>query len=252
MDEILKKWGLILKAFAITLVLVLVRLVIDISGYDFLNLTTLVTAYIGGAIFTVAIIFTGTLADYKESERLPNDIAVSMITLIQDCGMIRPADAPVAVHLRQRVRSLSQTIVRNMKTNHYPNENIRAEIALINQDLYTLADAGAAPQYLVKVRSELAAIDRLTSRVRVIAETSFIPAAYTIAEIAVAGVVLVLFFVKLDPYYEGMVIFTVITLLLVAIILLIRDMDNPFEFGRLSFADVDYSPLMDLEKDFCE
>jgi len=248
MDEVMKKWGLIGKALGITAVLVVIRLVIDISNYDILTLTNLVTAFIGGAIFTVAIIFTGTLTDYKESEKIPNEIAVSLLTLYQDSKLFRPPDSPMPLHLRDHVRSLYRTIVDNFRTNTYSNENVRAAIAHINEDIYTLVDQNAPPQYVNKIRTELGTIDRLTSRVKTIAETSFIPAAYAIAEISVAGVILLLFFVKLDPYYEGMVIFTIIIALLISIILLIKDMDNPFEYGQKTFVDVDLSPLMDLEK----
>ena len=244
----MKKWGLIGKALGITAVLVVIRLVIDISNYDILTLTNLVTAFIGGAIFTVAIIFTGTLTDYKESEKIPNEIAVSLLTLYQDSKLFRPPDSPMPLHLRDHVWSLYWTIVDNFRTNTYSNENVRAAIAHINEDIYTLVDQNAPPQYVNKVRTELGNIDKLTSRVKTIAETSFIPAAYAIAEISVAGVILLLFFVKLDPYYEGMVIFTIIIALLISIILLIKDMDNPFEYGKKTFVDVDLSPLMDLEK----
>ncbi len=248
MNECMKKWGLIGKAFGITAVLVAVRLVIDLSNYDILGLTNLITAFIGGAIFTVAIIFTGTLTDYKESEKIPNEIAVSLITLFQDSKLIRPADSPLAIHFRDHIRSLSRIVVENFRNNVYSNEAIREAIGEINKDIYALADQNSPPQYLVKLRSELVNIDKLTSRVKVIAEMSFIPAAYAIAEIAVSGVVLILFFVKLDPYYEGLVIFTIITVLLISIILLIKDMDNPFEYGKNAFADVDYTPLFEMEK----
>jgi hypothetical protein len=248
MNEFMKKWGLIGKALAITAVLVVIRLIIDLSNYDILGLTNLITAFIGGAIFTVAIIFTGTMTDYKESEKIPNDIAVSIMTLYQDSRLIRPADSPLAVHIREHIRSLSGIVVENFRTNVYSNEKIREAIAEINKDIYSLADQNSPPQYLVKLRSELTNIDRLTSRVKVIAETSFIPAAYAISEIAVAGVILILFFVKLDPYYEAMVIFAIIISLLISIILLIRDMDNPFEYGHKTFADVDYTPLFELEQ----
>ncbi len=248
MNEFMKKWGLIGKALLITGVLVIVRLAIDLSNYDILGLTNLITAFIGGAIFTVAIIFAGTLTDYKESEKIPNEIAVSILTLYQDSRLIRPGDSPVAVHIREHIRSLSAIVVENFRNNVYPNDTIRKAVAEINDDIYSLADQNSPPQYLVKLRTELANIDRLTSRVKVIAETSFIPAAYAISEIAVAGVILVLLFVKLDPYYEGIVIFAIITILLLSIILLIKDMDNPFEFGKKTFADVDYTPLFELEQ----
>ncbi len=248
MDDFMKKWGLMGKALAITAILVVIRLLIDISNYDILALTNLITAFIGGAIFTVAIIFAGTLTDYKESEKIPNEIAVSLLTLYHDSKLFRPEDNPLSLHLREHIRSLSRIIVENFRTNTYTNEQVRREIARINEDVYSLVDQNAPPQYVNKIRTELGTIDRLTSRVRTISETSFIPAAYAIAEISVAGVVLLLFFVKLDPYYEGLVIFTIIIALLISILLLIRDMDNPFEYGKKTFADVDLSPLFELEK----
>lgn len=70
----MRKWGLILKALSITTVLLIFRLAIDFLGFDILSLTNLITAFVGGAMFTVAIILTGTLTDYKESERIPGDL----------------------------------------------------------------------------------------------------------------------------------------------------------------------------------
>lgn len=60
-------------------------------------------------------------------------------------------------------------------------------------------EKGAAPPLLVKLRSELTNIDRLSNRIETISETTFIPAAYGIAELAVAAVLLVLLFVKTGP-----------------------------------------------------
>jgi ABC-type multidrug transport system fused ATPase/permease subunit len=248
MNELMTKWGLIGKALAITAVLVVIRLIIDISNYDIIALTNLITAFIGAAIFTVAVIFTGTLADYKESEKIPNEIAVSLLSLYQDCRLFGPAEKPVLLHLREHVQGLSRIIIGNFRTNTSDNEGVRTAIAQINEDLYALADQNAPPQYVNKMRTELGNIDRLTSRVKTITETSFIPAAYAIAEISVAGVILILFFVKIDPYYEGMIIFAIIIILLVSIILLIKDMDNPFEYGRKTFADVDLSPIFEIER----
>lgn len=248
MSTFMTKWGLIAKAFMITAVLVVIRLVIDLLNYDALTLTTLVTAFIGGAIFTVAIIFTGTLTDYKESEKIPNEIAVALLGLYQDSKLFRPPDSPASVRLREQIHALSMTVVDNFRTNTYDNGNVRAAILRINDEIYSLADQNAPPQYINKIRVGLGDVDKLTSRVKTIAETSFIPAAYAIAEISVAGVVLVLFFVNLDSIYEAIVLFSVITGLLISILLLIKDMDNPFEYGQKTFADVDLSPLLELEK----
>jgi len=53
-------------------------------------------------------------------------------------------------------------------------------------------------------------IDRLSHRIKTIADTSFIPAAYAISELAAVGVIILLLFIKTD----------------------LKDMDNPFEMGK--------------------
>jgi hypothetical protein len=154
----------------------------------------------------------------------------------------------VSVRLREHIHALSTIVVENFRANTYGNENVRAAIARINDDIYCLVDQNAPPQYVNKLRVELGDIDRLASRVKTIAETSFIPAAYAIAEISVADVVLVLLFEHLDSIYEAIVLFSAITGLLISILLLIKDVDNPFEYGQKTFADVDLSPLLELER----
>ena len=59
--ETKKKWGLILKAVVIMLLLLIPRTIIDILGYDTVPINPVVGAFISGAIFTIAIIFTGHL-----------------------------------------------------------------------------------------------------------------------------------------------------------------------------------------------
>ena len=68
-----KKWGIMLRAFAIMILLLIPRTIIDILGYDTVPINPVVGAFITGAIFTLAIIFTGTFTDFKESEKAGGD-----------------------------------------------------------------------------------------------------------------------------------------------------------------------------------
>jgi len=241
------KWGLILKASGITLSLLIVRLVIDYLKLDILSVTNLITAFIGGAIFTIAIIFAGTLTDYKESEKIPGDIVTSVRTLYSDFTLVRVKDMTLVAGMQGNVAALMRSINKNFRDNTWDMEAMDVAIDAIATDISTLVDEGVPPNFIIKLKSEVTGIDRLSHRVKTISETSFIPAAYTIAELAAAGVVLLLFFVNLDPYYEGLVLFTVLSMLLIALLLLIRDMDNPFEVGKKTYADIDMFLLWDLE-----
>ena len=246
----MRKWGLVFKALAITAILLVIRLAIDSAGLDILSVTNLVTAFVGGAIFTIAIILTGTLADFKESERIPGELVTALSALYDDTGLAGQKHAENAAGMRTHALSLLKAITENFRNNTWEMAGIRKEIETINEKIYELADANVAGPILVKLRTELIAVERFSNRIAVIKHTSFIPAAYTIAELAAAGVIGILFFVKIDLWYEGVVLFSVITALLISLILLIKDMDDPFEVGRKSYADVDLSILFDLEKDW--
>ena len=230
----------------------MVRLVFDYLNFDILTVTNLITAFIGGAIFTIAIIFAGTLTDYKESEKVPSEIATSIRTFYSDLDLIRIPDKMLVPRMKENTAALMRCINTNFRNNEWSMDNMDKAIDPINADIAKLVDLNIAPNYVIKLKTEMTNIDRISHRVKTIAETSFIPAAYAISELAAAGVIILLFFVKLDPFYEGLVLFTVLCMLLVALLLLIQDMDNPFEVGKKTYADIDLFLLWDLEKQLDE
>lgn len=244
------KWGLIIKAAGITAVLLVVRVIFDYLNFDVLTLTTLITAFIGGAIFTIAIVFAGVLTDFKESERIPGEIATSIRTMYSDLTLIHVPDKEIVPRMQGTVCRLLGTINTNFRTNAWNMKEMDRVIDSFVGDISRLVDLNVPPQYTVKLKNEIGNIDRISHRIRTIEETSFIPAAYAISELAAAGVIGLLFFVKLDPLYEGLALFTVLSMLLIALLLLMKDMDNPFEVGKKSYADIDLFLLWDLEKEF--
>jgi hypothetical protein len=241
------KWGLMLKSLGISVLLLLVRLIFDYFSLDALALSTLVTAFIGGAIFTVAIIFTGTLSDYKESERIPGDLATPIKALYTECNFCR-VDPGLITSAQSHIVTLLQTITTSFRNNHWDTGAFNTAMEAVNRDIWAMTDKNVAPPMIVKLRAEMTSIDRIANRIRQISETSFIPAAYSIAELATAATIILLFFVKME-FFEGILLFTVLSTLLIALILLIRDMDDPFEVGTHSYADVDLFLLWNLEEE---
>ena len=65
----MRKWGLVLKVGAIVSTLLVVKGIVYIFDLEAISVTTLSSAFVGGVIFTLAIVFAGTLTDYKESEK---------------------------------------------------------------------------------------------------------------------------------------------------------------------------------------
>ena len=87
-----KKWGIVLKALGISVILLVLRLIVDILGLDVITVNTMISAFVGGAIFTIAIIFSGTLIDFKESEKIPGDLASAIRNLYHDSRVVEVED----------------------------------------------------------------------------------------------------------------------------------------------------------------
>jgi len=247
-----KKWGIMVKAVCMMLVLLIIRIFIDLSGYDTVPITPVVGAFITGAIFTIAIIFTGTFTDFKESEKVGGDLAAALKALYNDSRVLPLADESPAKVFRAHLRDLHRTIRDGLRGNEFSLDEVNMSMNVLNNDIRTLAYLNVAPPLIAKLRNELGVIDKICNRIEVIIRTDFIPAAYALAEIATSGVILLLLFLKMDPLYEAMIVFAVICTMLIGLLLLIRDMDNPFEFGPDAFADVDLETLVFLDRYFDE
>jgi hypothetical protein len=221
-------------------------------GYDTVPINPVVGAFITGAIFTIAVIFTGTFTDFKESEKIAGEMASALKALYNDSIVIPLADEAPLATMRSHIRGLLNTINASFMENNFNVRAINHAMDLVTDDIRVLGKLNVAPPTIVKLRVEMGALDKLVNRVDVITRTDFIPAAYAVAEIATAAVILVMLFIENDAYLQGSVIFVFLSLMLIALIFLIKDMDNPFEFQQGTSADVDIDTLLNLGSYFEE
>lgn len=240
------------KAFIFTLILLVPRTLVDFYGLDVVPINTVVGAFISGAIFTIAIIFTGTFTDFKESEKVGGELAASLKALYNDSRVLPLTDEAPARTFRIHVRDLHRTMLNCFSENTWNLPDINREMDTINNDIRILSYLNVAPPLIAKMRNELGVLDKMTNRIEVIIRTDFIPAAYALAEVATGSVILLLLFIKMDPFLEGVIIFGVVCSMLIGLLLLIRDMDNPFEIGSHTYADVDLETLNYLTTYFDE
>lgn len=245
------KWGLILKVLAIVSVLLIMKMAVEFFDADLISASPLTTAFVGGVIFIIGFILVGTLSDFKEAEKIPGELASSIKTLYFDTRIActnNTSSEPMVNDIQCHIKELLHVITSNFKRNDWKQTDVNQAAEKLDSDILTLAEKGVAPQFIAKLRTELANVDKISNRIETIKETSFIPAAYSIAQLAIAAALGTLLFTKLDPYFEGLTIFGAISLILISLILLIKDMDDPFEVGKKSYADVDLKLVYKLEE----
>jgi len=246
MNKFRKKWGMFVSVFALVGALLVIRSVIVYYQYDIVVLNTqLIAAFIGAVIFTMVIIFTGTLPDFIESEKIPSEIAASIKSLYMDAGVL-PLEDPVISQMQLHVRDLLTRINTSLgQQGKLDMPAIAESVRTINEDIHILAKKNVAPPFCVKLRTELTTIDRICNRIHTIQEMRFVPTAFALSEIAISAVILVLLFIDIEPFTGGLILFALTAILLIGILFLIRDMDDPFS----GYATVDLKLLSNLESE---
>jgi hypothetical protein len=83
-------------------------------------------------------------------------------------------------------------------------------------------------------------------RIHTIRETSFISSGYLLADFITILLSIGLILAKIEPFYESLFFVSVISFLMIFLLMLIRDLDNPFGYyDRASSEDVSLRPLED-------
>ena len=131
-------------------------------------------------------LFFPVRSDYKESEKIPSELAASILILYKDVRMASTDNEKIST-MRDRIRKLLTTINSNFKSNVWKQTDVNLAMDKLDEDIVSLAHKGTAPQFIVRLRNELANIDRISNRIETIKETTFIPVAYNVAQLAVAG-----------------------------------------------------------------
>lgn len=189
---------------------------------------------------------SGTLADFKECERLVGDLAAGVESIADEChALARGEGAEPARRCLRELQALAADLVSVLEQRQ-PIDAALARLAGLYAYLDELEQFAPAP-FLLRLRQEHASIRRNLVRIRALADASFVIAGYAIAEISSGLVIVALLLVELDPFAQEFFFVLAVTLLIVYLLALIRELDRPFPRDRpTSSAGVSLRPLREL------
>ena len=243
------RYKLFFQAAAVGIVVLLLMLAAAHFKLNVITINTLTGTFFGGVFFTISIVFTGAMADFKEAEKIPGEMAVLLKAMHTDAMLISPQGAELNQEkdIVYHIEGLLSTINANIRANLWHKSQLDEEINKINKDIIDLWAKGVSPSPLMKLRDNLTNIDRLSHRLDYIAYSTGISGAYVICDLSLISVLIIFVFARNDWGFGGLLLFALITFVLTAIVQLIHDIDNPFEYNKNSVADVDVSVLFKLE-----
>jgi predicted membrane chloride channel (bestrophin family) len=242
------KWRLTVKVLPYVIGILLLKFGAHYIHWEFLSLSPLFTAIISANIFLIGFLISGVLADYKESEKLPGELATSVEALYDECSIIyknKHADSAKEClkHLEDFTDSLLDWFQKKEKT-----RGLTDKITAFN-DYFLAFEPLTQANFIIRMKQEQSSIRRLVTRIHTIRETSFNAAGYAIAEIITFILSMGLIFIKLDPFYESFFFVAFVAFILIYMVMLIKDLDNPFAYyeKEMLSEEVSLKPIYDLQ-----
>ena len=228
---------MLIKVSALVLAIGLVKLVAHQLGWEWMRPNPLVTSLVASTVFLMGFLLNGVLGDFKESEKLPGEIATSLETLGLEIQAIPSHNslAQVGNHL-WAVAELGDSILEWL-LNRIPTAELLRRYQQTHGQVVEASVKLGIPPLQARLMAETAQVLKLINRVEAIRETSFITLVYWLAT---AGIVLLsgsLIFTVTDVLQESIFFIIVITFLLVFLLRLIADIDNPFGHADANSAE---------------
>ncbi len=234
---------LLLRVSAIVGLVVVVKLVIHALGWEVITVNPLFSGIVAANIFLMGFLLSGVLADYKESERLPGELSASLQALAQEAiGLAQAKPGADAMPVVRATAGLADGFLEwfhKRKRTHDLMDEIDALTPLL-----AAMEGWAQATLVARLKQEQGNLRRAVIRIHTIRETSFVKAGYLLADLTTVLLGIGLVLSRIEPFYESLFFVCVISWLMIFLLLLIRDLDNPFGYyERYSGADVSLEPL---------
>ena len=194
------------------------------------DMTTFFPSILTGIIFLLGFILAGVVSDYKESEKIPNDLSTSLFILWQETYIAwKNYQNAGAKTLQGKIKQFVPMLKKDFFIER--NKNLMELIESFNDDFAEM-DKNVAPPLMGRLRTEQANIKKILNRIDIIKETDFIPSVFVSIRAITIIFLLMYCFLQSDPntWWGGIILVSIFSFVIFSIIYLIADMEDPFEY----------------------
>lgn len=226
-----KNIWIFVKALVLVALIIIVKFFTHTFSLEFLTINNLFSGIIAANVFLMGFLLSGVLSDYKESEKIPGEIASSinniyseLIYLYDDKKILKSKEC--LLYCQELTNSILKWFHRKERTT-----SLVTKTRYLNS-LFAKIENDTQANYVVRLKNEMSGLSKSIIRVDTIRDTSFITSGYLISITVTVLMCFGLVFSKIDPFYESLFFVGVISFLMIFLILLIHDLDNPFAFDK--------------------
>jgi len=229
--KLIQKWSIAFKIMPLVILVAILKFLSHKFGYEVMELNALFTSLVAGTIFLIGFLISGVLSDYKESEKIPSELAASLRTLYEDTFAIYEMKK---IDTAKLFLDFQKSFIKSLMDWFYKKErtiSILQKINMMNDYFIEFDKAGVQANYIIRMKNELHCIRKMVLRIDTIRDTEFVGSAYAIVEAMGFLTAFGLIIIKIEPFYASLFLTLLITFLISYMFLLIKDLDNPFDYS---------------------
>ena len=186
-----RKWRLTCKVLPLVAVAIAARVMVHYLGWEAVTFT-LFSGLLAATVFLIGFLISGVLTDYKESEKLPTDLAASIDAITDQAAVIHASRGrEEAIACVAAAGDLAAGLLAWFRGGLTTND-LMGKLEGLNAGFAAL-EPHVPPNFLLRMQQEQGAIRRVVIRIDAVRRTSFISSGYAIAEIV--SLLLILAFV---------------------------------------------------------
>ncbi|MDP1829690.1 MAG: hypothetical protein Q8L48_40870 [Archangium sp.] len=241
------KWKLMMTTLPFVLVVTGLKALVEF-GFHFTGVVDFadVGVVLTGAVFLTGFLLAGTMADYKESEKIPGDIANSLETMEEFFILAAAQQSSLdRKDLQRQVLTLTDAI-RGWLIKRLTTPQVFAAFVELNATIVRVEKAGAG-YHASRAVSQALSLRRAVSRIDVISRTGFLPPAYALLEVLLAVILGLMMVAKFKNPVATYVLVPFFALVNIYMLRLIKDIDDPFDYApdgsKKGAAEVEIFPI---------
>lgn len=239
-----RKWSLMVSTLPIVGALLLLRQLLRlVFGFEGVIEFSEVAVVLSGGVFLLGFMLAGTMSDYKEAEKLPGDIVTGLETIEEVMAHVATVKQDDATKHRRAILGVLDTIDRWLHK--------RATELDLHESLHRLTSTFTAVElgsHATRAFSIMATVRRALMRVSVTSRTGFLATGYALLEIMIVICYLILIVAAFKSLFGEIVVVSFVGLIYTYMYRLIKDIDDPFDYGHdgaTGAAEVELYPLVE-------
>jgi hypothetical protein len=237
------KWRILLRVLPLTTLFCTAKVGMHYLGFEPWAFDSLTGSLFGAATFVTTLTLSGTLSDYGACAKTPI-LITNAIASIQDCSELLAARYPEfdPQPIQASLDRIVAAILGWLKEDKAFDE-VETAIAQLTPLLVPMLSLENGVTFTSRIQDEQSQLRLLTQQIKGNRDTDFLEPAYVLLCLFLSGSTMALLLIGAERFSENLTVSAFLFTSFFYLLFLIRDLDNPFEYGGKSSVDVDLSLL---------